>query len=82
MSILDVRGYSKQFQIHELGRAIPAFSAISFTLASGEFLLLRGPNGVGKSTLLRCLYRTYLPSSGQAWFTTAAGDTIDLAHAA
>lgn len=82
MPLLDVRGYRKQFTIHELDRAIPAFDDVSFRIDSGEFLLLRGPNGVGKSTLLRCLYRTYLPSAGQAWFTTANGTTIDLAHAA
>ena len=82
MPLLDVRGYRKQFTIHELDRVIPAFDDVSFTIESGEFLLLRGPNGVGKSTLLRCLYRTYLPSAGQAWFTTTDGAVIDLAHAA
>lgn len=31
------------------------FSEISFTLSSGEALIVSGPNGVGKSTLLRVL---------------------------
>ena len=31
------------------------FSGLSFTLAPGEIRLLRGPNGVGKSSLLRTL---------------------------
>ncbi len=31
------------------------FSGISFTLSSGEALIVSGPNGVGKSTLLRVL---------------------------
>ncbi|HET7413185.1 MAG TPA: ATP-binding cassette domain-containing protein, partial [Pararhizobium sp.] len=29
------------------------FSNISFTLSAGEALVVTGPNGVGKSTLLR-----------------------------
>lgn len=31
------------------------FSGLSFTLAPGEVLCVLGPNGIGKSTLLRCL---------------------------
>jgi iron complex transport system ATP-binding protein len=40
----------------------PVLSDISFTANSGEFLSILGPNGVGKSTLFRCilgLLRTY-----------------------
>ena len=36
------------------GRA-PVFSALSFSMRRGEVLCVLGPNGVGKSTLLRCL---------------------------
>ncbi|NTV64991.1 MAG: ATP-binding cassette domain-containing protein, partial [Oscillochloris sp.] len=43
--------------------------------------LVRGANGVGKSTLLRCLYRSYLPSAGQAIYHSAHGP-VDLARAA
>lgn len=28
---------------------------VNFTLSAGQVLLLRGPNGIGKTTLLRCL---------------------------
>ena len=47
----------------------------------GQFLLVSGANGIGKSTLLRCLYRSYLPSGGQALYESEYG-TIDLARAA
>jgi alpha-D-ribose 1-methylphosphonate 5-triphosphate synthase subunit PhnL len=79
--LLTVTGLTKTFHIHAIQRIIPAFNAIDFHVAAGEFLLLRGPNGVGKSTLLRCLYRTYLPSAGEAIFQATAGP-IDLASAA
>lgn len=35
------------------GRSL--FSRLSFTVASGESLLLHGPNGIGKSSLLRMI---------------------------
>ncbi len=34
---------------------IPVLEAVSFALRPGEALLLRGPNGIGKTTLLRTL---------------------------
>jgi alpha-D-ribose 1-methylphosphonate 5-triphosphate synthase subunit PhnL len=79
--VLEVRNLAKQFQMHHLGQTLYAFDGISFTLHPGEFLLLRGPNGVGKSTLLRTLYRSYLPRAGQIWYHSTEG-RIDLATAA
>ena len=66
MPLLAVNDYSKIFEIHHLGRQIPVFQHLTFDLMAGQFLLVSGPNGIGKSTLLRCLFRSYLPSSGQA----------------
>ncbi|MFZ4813250.1 MAG: phosphonate C-P lyase system protein PhnL, partial [Phototrophicaceae bacterium] len=60
---------------------VTAFTALDFTLDDGQLLLVKGQNGVGKSTLLRCLYRTYLPTDGQAIYQSDMGE-IDLAHAA
>lgn len=81
MDLLHVENLSKHFVIHHIGREVPAFSDVSFQLQPGQFLLVRGRNGVGKSTLLRCLYRSYLPSSGRAVYHSQLG-SIDLARAA
>jgi alpha-D-ribose 1-methylphosphonate 5-triphosphate synthase subunit PhnL len=81
MPILTVDKLSKQFHIHALERSLAAFDAVSFTLAGGELMLVGGPNGVGKSTLLRCLYRTYLPTGGTAHYQSRLG-AVDLASAA
>ncbi len=81
MKLLDVQSLSKQFTIHQLSREVPVFEDVTFSLHRGEFLLIRGANGVGKSTLLRCLYRTYLPSGGRALFHSPLGE-VDLASAA
>lgn len=80
-TILDVQGLTKTFEMHHLGQSLPAFEDLSFTLHAGEFLLLSGPNGVGKSTLLRTLYRSYLPVAGHLWFHSREG-VIDMANAA
>lgn len=79
--LLDVKNYSKSFAIHHLGREIPVFDQLSFELDEGKFLLVVGPNGIGKSTLLRCLYRSYRPTSGVAIYESEHG-RIDLARAA
>ena len=39
---------------------------ISFSVEYGEFLSVLGPNGVGKSTLFRCMLGLLTPSSGAA----------------
>ena len=50
-------------------------------MAPVNFCCCGGPNGVGKSTLLRTLYRSYLPRAGHIWYHTTEG-RIDLAVAA
>ncbi|MEL6369265.1 MAG: heme ABC exporter ATP-binding protein CcmA [Pseudomonadota bacterium] len=45
------------------------FAGISFTLAPGEAIVLRGANGCGKSTLLRTLAGLLRPFDGQINFS-------------
>lgn len=51
-------GYRKGKQIHEVA------NEITFEIHAGELTCLLGPNGVGKSTLLRTLMGTLPPLSG------------------
>lgn len=49
-----------------VGRAgIAVLQGVSFRLAAGKALVLRGPNGIGKTTLLRCIAGLQPPLSGQ-----------------
>lgn len=54
---------------------------ISFALSRGDFLLILGPSGSGKSSLLRCLNRLETISSGTIFLEgqdTRSIDTVDL----
>lgn len=42
----------------------PALSDINFDVCEGDFIAITGPNGGGKTTLLRILLRLLKPSSG------------------
>lgn len=54
--------------VHELAVArggLRAVEGVSFTLQAGEALILRGPNGIGKTTLLRCVAGLQSPVEGR-----------------
>jgi heme exporter protein A len=52
---------------------VPILQGLSFTLGDGQALILRGPNGIGKTTLLRTLAGLQPPLSGRI---TGAEDRI------
>ncbi len=81
--MLEIEQLSKTFHIHSLGRKrIQALEDVSFQVAAGEFWGVAGPSGIGKSTLLKCIYRTYLSSGGRIWYDSRRWGRIDLARAA
>lgn len=79
--ILRVEGYSKHFELHEQGKIIPSSCDVNLNVYSGQLTALIGATGAGKSTVLKGIYRTYLPTSGRLLYRTASGHEIDLAQA-
>lgn len=78
---LEVESLSKQFTLHMLeGRQLQALEDVSFGVEPGEFLGVVGRSGSGKSSLMRCLYRRYLPSAGSIYYSDETG-TVELAGA-
>ena len=64
-SMIVVEGLTKAFTLHnQNGLRIPVFENVYLTVNRGDCLVLHGPSGTGKSTLLRSLYANYLALSG------------------
>jgi len=59
MSLITVNSLSKSFGAEDL------FANVSFSVAKGARLALVGPNGIGKTTLLRILIGQEEPSTGR-----------------
>ncbi|MEV0612941.1 ATP-binding cassette domain-containing protein [Nonomuraea sp. NPDC050404] len=80
MNVLRVRGLVKSFTLHTIdGRTVGALRGVDLDVAAGEHVALAGSSGAGKSSLLRCVYRTYVPSAGQILLRTSSGSLVDLA---
>ena len=80
--MLQVKNLAKNFTIHIRGGiVISSFTGVSFETNAGSLLAITGPSGIGKSSLLKCIYRTYLPSAGEILYTARDGALIDLASA-
>ncbi|WP_237487088.1 phosphonate C-P lyase system protein PhnL [Vibrio hippocampi] len=62
---INVTNVSKTFVLHnQSGAKINVLENASFSVASGECVVLNGRSGSGKSTLLRALYANYLVDAG------------------
>lgn len=79
--ILTIKNLSKNFFLHEQDKEIKSCHDISFTLDKGGFIGIVGTSGAGKSTVLRCIYRTYLLTSGEVIYNSLCYGDIDLAKA-
>ncbi|TDD29735.1 ATP-binding cassette domain-containing protein [Nonomuraea terrae] len=80
MNVLEIRGLVKSFTLHTIdGRTVGALHGVDLDVAAGEHVALAGSSGAGKSSLLRCVYRTYVPTSGRVLLRTSSGAVVDLA---
>ncbi len=54
------------------GTDVPVLTDISFNIEAGERVAVIGPNGIGKTTLMRCLAGELAPTSGRiSWVENA-----------
>ncbi|UOA34372.1 putative amino-acid import ATP-binding protein YxeO (plasmid) [Sulfitobacter sp. DSM 110093] len=70
--MIDISGLTKHFG------AAPVLDGIDLQIADGERVVVIGPSGTGKSTLLRCLNFLDVPQAGQI---TIGDVTVDAAKA-
>ncbi len=79
---LVVSDVAKSFTMHlRDGIRLPVVSGVSFSVKSGECVVLGGPSGVGKSSILKMLYGNYAVDAGQI-LIEHRGQRIDIASAA
>ncbi|MBC8078622.1 MAG: ATP-binding cassette domain-containing protein [Chloroflexales bacterium] len=79
--VLDVQELSKTFVLHERDKQLVATQRATIRVYAGQLTALVGPSGAGKSSILKSIYRTYLPTSGSITYHTASGALVDLATA-
>jgi alpha-D-ribose 1-methylphosphonate 5-triphosphate synthase subunit PhnL len=81
-SLLKIVDLEKRFELHILNKkTIAALHQVSLDVDEGEILALTGKSGSGKSTIMKCVYRTYLASGGEILYRTGQGEIVDLATA-
>ena len=81
MEILRIIDLCKDFYLHNPGLEIKSCHDINLTLRKGEFIGIVGLSGAGKSTILKCINRSYLPVKGAIWYYSEAFGRINLATA-
>src|SRR5689334_3150065 len=79
--LLSVRDVAKTFTMHlRDGVVLPVVNGVSFDVEAGECVVLGGPSGVGKSSILKMVYGNYAVDSGQV-LLARNGEMVDLAGA-
>jgi alpha-D-ribose 1-methylphosphonate 5-triphosphate synthase subunit PhnL len=80
-AVLEARALSKSFTLHLQGRLrLAVLDGVDLAVRPGECVVLDGPSGTGKSTLMRTLYGNYRAEGG-AILVRHDGDLVDLAAA-
>ena len=79
--ILKIDNLSKNFYLHGQAKEIKSCQNINFTLNKGEFIGIVGVSGTGKSTIMKCINRSYLPMQGNIYYDSEAFGQINLATA-
>jgi alpha-D-ribose 1-methylphosphonate 5-triphosphate synthase subunit PhnL len=77
--MMQARGLAKTFRLHlQGGLLMPVLSGIDLDVRAGECVVLSGPSGVGKSTLIRSLYGNYRADRGSI-LIRHHGEMVDIA---
>lgn len=80
--MLQMKQVSKRFTLHhQHGAELQVLSHVDLCVAAGECVVLDGPSGMGKSTLLKLIYANYRPTTGEINVRQSAHSVLDLTQA-
>lgn len=80
--MLQMKQVSKRFTLHnQNGAELQVLHQVDLSVGAGECVVLDGPSGMGKSTLLKLIYANYRATSGQIEVRQASGGVLDLTQA-
>jgi alpha-D-ribose 1-methylphosphonate 5-triphosphate synthase subunit PhnL len=80
--MLQMKQVSKRFTLHhQNGAELQVLNQVDISLSAGECVVLDGPSGMGKSTLLKLMYANYRATSGQIEVQQADGSLLELTQA-
>lgn len=77
-TVLKVSGLCKTFTLHQFEKKITGCRDVSFSVHKGQFVGITGKSGAGKSTVLKCIYRSCLPTSGEILFDSQLLGEVNL----
>lgn len=77
-SVFSWRAIPSLFRQPDHGRMLTALQDVSFGIGAGEAVGLLGPNGTGKSTLLRILTGVTVPTRGTVSVNGRVGPVLEL----
>jgi alpha-D-ribose 1-methylphosphonate 5-triphosphate synthase subunit PhnL len=80
--MLHMKQVSKRFTLHhQHGAELQVLHNVNLNVSSGECVVLDGPSGMGKSTLLKLVYANYRATSGIIEVCQADGRVLELTQA-
>ena len=80
--ILQMQGVAKRFTLHhQNGIELPVLAQVDLAVQPGECVVLDGPSGMGKSTLLKMIYANYRANAGRITVRSADGTVVDVTQA-
>ncbi|MBU2533361.1 MAG: phosphonate C-P lyase system protein PhnL [Alphaproteobacteria bacterium] len=79
--MIRLEGVAKTFVMHLRGGArLPIVANVNFTVAAGTCVVLGGPSGIGKSSVLKMIYGNYRTDAGRI-LVSHRGEWRDVAAA-
>jgi len=81
-ALLQIQGVAKRFTLHnQNGVELAVLGEANVEVRAGECVVLDGPSGMGKSTLLKMIYANYRTSAGSIWIRLPDRAPIDVTTA-